>query len=275
MVDRKESYVGSKKEKRDPFGSFRLSDFACDFTRKLVKPKNVSVQEYEQDADLLVSVAEEIDSELERKRKNKNSNYNIWVAPHICKDIGYAYFIAANLSLAAAKKAEELGDLEIAKRNYKKTATFFNRSTRYNTDPSNLGLTGYFLPMNVEPRGNVWDDESLRFAEEYSLKKVDTLKREGEKRLSLEQSLSSASLSIISILIGLFFLSKNFFNYSVQLSPGISEVTNSGSFWLGVVLIFVGVVAGFFYFKKKKEEDFILPIQKFSVKSKKKVKKRK
>ena len=85
--------------------------------------------------------------------------------------------------------------------------------------------------------------------------------RLAQRKLNLEQSLSSSSLSIISILVGIFFLSSNFLNYSVQFSPGTSSPV-SWKLWLGIILLLIGIGSGIFYFKKKKEqENFISNIK--------------
>lgn len=88
---------------------------------------------------------------------------------------------------------------------------------------------------------------------------------------ALEKAASS-SLSIISVIIGLFLLSSNFLNYSVQLSPGTSSVF-SWKLWLGIILLVVGIGSRIFYFKKKKEqENFISNIK---IPAERKIKKRK
>ena len=77
--------------------------------------------------------------------------------------------------------------------------------------------------------------------------------------------------SVLTIVVGLFLLSANFLNYSVQLSPGTFSPI-SWKFWLGIILILIGLVAGFFWFKNKKANS--IPIKEISIKPKRKIKKK-
>jgi len=49
-------------------------------------------------------------------------------------------------------------------------------------------------------------------------------------------------------------------------------LVSNWTFWLGTVLILIGVVAGFFWFKGKNK--YSIPVKEISIKTKKKVRKK-
>ena len=67
---------------------------------------------------------------------------------------------------------------------------------------------------------------------------------------TLEQK-AFATASVIGIISGIFFLSN--FSKSFQLSPEIfSSNSVNFNFWLGIILILIGIFAGIFWYKKRK-----------------------
>jgi len=73
-------------------------------------------------------------------------------------------------------------------------------------------------------------------------------KRLNQQRGRLESTTTMAA-SIITLLGGIFFLSLNFSNSNISLSPGAGAF--NWQLWLGIALILIGIVSGYFYFKKK------------------------
>jgi len=69
-----------------------------------------------------------------------------------------------------------------------------------------------------------------------------------QKKKSLEDTLS-AIIGISGVVIGLFLISSNLFSGNVQLSPGTNPV--NWQLFLGIGLLIIGLVAGFFWFKRR------------------------
>jgi hypothetical protein len=107
------------------------------------------------------------------------------------------------------------------------------------------------LPQSVE---TVYKKETTLTAEEYE-KMRDSMRQLGKNRRKdslLEGSMTSASLAIMGIFGGIFFLSSNFLGSNVQLSPG--EGMFNWKLWVGAILLVVGLVAGFFWMKSRKSQ---------------------
>jgi len=236
MVDRKEGFAGGKKAEEIDFGN--ISEVS-EFTNKIFnkkRQKNASAQEYEEDADLLIQLAKDVRENMDRKREKYlgTSQYDPEYQRYLGHVIGTIYGGASNLLMKAAKKQEEFVNIKKAIGDYKKASEIFDLAA-FNTEGSQFNH----------------EDERLRYSGKLALKLAEDLERKSKKEGRLEQSLSSASLSIITLIVGIFFLSKNFFNSSVQFSPG-TILTSSWSFWLGAVLLVVGISAGIFWLKKRK-----------------------
>jgi hypothetical protein len=87
----------------------------------------------------------------------------------------------------------------------------------------------------------------IRANKAHKLIEGDKARREG-----LEASMASASLAIISLIGGIFFLFLNFSTSNISLSPGITPF--NWKLWLGVILILIGLVSGWFWIKKNKKK---------------------
>ena len=79
------------------------------------------------------------------------------------------------------------------------------------------------------------------------------LERDSKWREKHPRQLESiaATASILATLTGIFFLAFNFSSNNIQLSPASSQPFN-WQLYLGILLIIIGLVCGFFWFKKKK-----------------------
>ena len=78
----------------------------------------------------------------------------------------------------------------------------------------------------------------------------EELRAELQVKKDLEQKVF-ATASVIGIISGIFFLSN--FSKSFQLSPEIfSSNSVNFNFWLGIILILIGIFAGIFWYKKRK-----------------------
>jgi hypothetical protein len=65
------------------------------------------------------------------------------------------------------------------------------------------------------------------------------------------ESATIKAASIAGIFGGLFFLSTNMPNASMQFSPGAGGFNWAG--WFGVILVLIGIISGWFWFKNNKE----------------------
>lgn len=81
---------------------------------------------------------------------------------------------------------------------------------------------------------------------------LETTEQKNHEPLMRGAKRSSAVLFIAGILGGIFFLSTSFTSSNVQLSPG--ESAFNWKLWLGVVLIIIGLVSGWFWMKKSKKK---------------------